>query len=273
MKLTTYLVYKFNRFLKCFIRLNILDTERSIDFLLGHPISLARFGDGEMNIIMGGDVHFQSYNKELAIRLLSLLKNNKNSNLLIGIPLAINSTDGYKKNVKEFWEMNMDTGRMHWIRYSGIKRQFLNASLTRCYIDYEQKTMSKIWFEKLMLLWFDKKILIVEGETSKLGVNNSLFSNVSSIDRIITSSSNAWSKYDLLLKGILEVAYDYDMILVSLGPTATILAEDISTQGHRIIDIGHLNLEYNKYVEDGWVEMSTNVIDDKNYFTQIVKQI
>ena len=58
--------------------------------------------------------------------------------------------------------------------------------------DYEEKSQSKVWFNKITRLWDEKNILIVEGETSKLGVNNALFSNVKNINRIICPSNNAW---------------------------------------------------------------------------------
>lgn len=273
MKISTHIVYIFNRLLNKLFKLKILDTDGSIDVLNNSNLSLARYGDGELNIMMGGDIHFQKYNAELSLRLKSLIKNNQNKKLLIGIPLAINTVDGYKKEVKEFWEMNMDTGRMHWLRWCGLKRQFLNASLTRCYIDYEDKSKSKIWFEKLIGLWEGKKILIVEGKSSKLGVDNALFSNASEIKRILTPANNAWEKYDTILKETLKEAANFDLILASIGPTATILAEDVSKQGFRIIDIGHLNLEYNKYLEDNLEILGIATICSEVYNLQIQKSI
>ncbi|OAS85146.1 hypothetical protein A6K24_06455 [Metabacillus litoralis] len=221
--------------------------------------------------MMGGDIHFQEYDTHLAERLKNILINNDNSYLEIGIPLAINSVEGYKKEVQEFWNMNMDMGRMHWLSLCGRKRTFLNASLTRCYLDYEEKIKSKVWFEKLTGLWDGKRILIVEGDSSRLGVNNSLFSNTNKIDRIICPSKNAWSVYDSIKLCVLKYAKDYDLILASLGPTATVLADDISRVKIRIVDIGHLNLEYNKFIEDGEIDNSNcKLIDELTYRNQII---
>ena len=88
---------------------------------------------------MGGDIHFQKYDKQLEERLTSILISSNNSNLKIGIPLAINTVKGYKEEVKNFWNMNMDTGRIHWLRFCGRKRTFLNASFTRCYLTTKKK--------------------------------------------------------------------------------------------------------------------------------------
>jgi glycosyltransferase family protein len=273
MKISTKFIYFFNRLLNKFFKLNILDTNSSIDLLLDTNVSLARYGDGELNIMMGGDIHFQKYHPELAYRLKKLIKNNKNKQLEIGIPLAINTVEGYKAIVKEFWEMNMNTGRMHWFMMCGFKRSFLNASLTRCYIDYEDKSNSIIWFEKLMKLWQGKKLLIIEGEVTKLGVENSLFSDAFEIKRIITPATNVWDKYDVIINETLNVAVNFDLILASLGPTATVLAEDVSKQGFRILDIGHLNLEYNKYLLENKIIESKKCISIENYHSQVIKYI
>ena len=195
--------------------MKIKDTSNSIDFLLSHNCSLARYGDGELNIMMGGNIHFQKYDPQLSERLKSILESNDNSHLEIGVPLAINTVEGYRKVIQAFWNMNMDTGRMHWVRFCGRKKTFLNASLTRCYIDYEDKSKSKIWFKKLTNLWEGKRILIVEGANSRLGVDNSLFSNTREIGRIICPSENAWSSYDSINSSVLKYAKDYDLILVS----------------------------------------------------------
>ena len=48
--------------------------------------SLARFGDGEVEIIRGNGIPYQKYDKELALRLKEILEN-KQENLLVGIGL------------------------------------------------------------------------------------------------------------------------------------------------------------------------------------------
>ena len=73
---------------------------------------------------------------------------------------------------------------------------------------------------------------------------------------------------------VLKYAKDYDLILVSLGPTATVLADDISREGFRIVDIGHLNLEYNKFIEDGAIDnLNGKIIDESIYRNQIITTI
>lgn len=272
MKMKTLMVYQFNRLLNVLFRVKILNTEESIDLLLNNEFSISRYGDGELSIMMGGDIHFQPFNNKLAERLKEVLtKYDDKSNLKIGVPLAINTTIGYNEVAKRFWKMNMSTGRMHWFFYCGIKKTFINASLTRCYLDYMEKEKSIEWFKKIQKLWYNKRVLVVEGETTKLGVNNNLFENTILIRRIVTKSIDAWSNYERILNVTLENASNYDLILVSLGPTATILASDVAKKGYRILDIGHINLEYNEFLKAKIQENDIN--NDSSFKSQIICEI
>lgn len=271
MRWSTILVHHLNKALNI-LKLNIAGTDESISLLSKNNFSMARYGDGELNIMMGGDIHFQPFNDDLSKRLKEILISYDDQSVLkIGVPLAINTTVGYNKNAKDFWDMNLSSGRMHWFRFCGLRKKFLNASLTRCFMDYEQKDKSLIWFQQIKELWCDSKILVIEGEIAKIGVGNNLFDNVFSIDRLITKSSDAWSVYSRILVKTLEIAKNYDLILVSLGPTATVLAADISKHGHRILDIGHISLEYNEYLNENVKEDDKN--RDNRYNNQIIEKI
>ena len=47
--------------------------------------SISRFGDGEFSIIYGQGIGFQEYNRNLSKRLLEIINNNNEDNLLVGI--------------------------------------------------------------------------------------------------------------------------------------------------------------------------------------------
>ena len=73
-----------------------------------------------------------------------------------------------------------------------------------------------------------------------------------------------------------------------MGPTATVLAFDLYRLGYQVIDIGHLDIEYewflknttvkiqieNKYVaEVNGAKYNFTKVKDKNYYKQIIAQI
>lgn len=77
------------------------------------------------------------------------------------------------------------------------------------------------------------------------------------------------------------------LILIALGPTATVLAYDLSSYGYQTLDIGHIDVEYewflkkatekqpvkNKYI--GEVDNGTNVnaISDLKYESEIIARV
>ena len=103
------------------------------------------------------------------------------------------------------------------------------------------------------------------------------------LEEFCALKKNAWSRYDEILSRVLTVSSEYDVILIALGPTATVLAYDLGKSGLWAIDIGHLDVEYewfldkaqkkepikNKYVN----EVSSFVVEDEILNDEYCKQI
>jgi len=133
----------------------------------------------------------------------------------------------------------------------------------------------------------NKDIVIIEGEQSRLGIGNDLFDNSRSIQRIICPSENAFELYDEIFNEALKIDKN-KLILIALGPTATVLAYDLYKYGYQAIDIGHVDIEYewylrnatnkikieNKYVNEAH-NGNINIIDitDEKYSKQIIVTI
>lgn len=77
-----------------------------------------------------------------------------------------------------------------------------------------------------------------------MGVGNDLLDNARSIRRIICPDKDAFDKYDIIYSAIEKNVNQSDLILISLGMTATVLAYDLSKEGFQAIDIGHVDIEY-----------------------------
>ena len=135
-------------------------------------------------------------------------------------------------------------------------------------------------------IWDKRDVVIIEGEQSRLGVGNNLFDNMKSIQRILCPTKNAFNKYNYILDEAKTLSKD-KLILIALGPTATVLAYDLNKLGYQAIDVGHVDIEYewflmkatekvklqNKYVNEG--KGNINIIDEKDisYNEQIIKVI
>lgn len=263
----------------------VASIRETILYILDTGCSVARYGDGEMKLIMGNNISFQVCNPILRKRLSEILKSN-DSNLVVCVPNIFSSLDIYAEHDRKFWREYLSCSRKTWYQLLDMNRTYYDAFVSRCYLPYRDKNGVAESFRMWQQLWNGRDLLIVEGEKTRLGIGNDLFDNVRSIKRILAPVINAFDKYDDILNEV--VKYDKEcLILIALGPTATVLAADLSAKGYQAIDIGHLDIEYEwflkhvdhkvpidgKYVNEagGFSGNETNV--NQEYQSQIVKVI
>ena len=148
---------------------------------------------------------------------------------------------------------------------------------------YQDKSAVTSYFDLWKQIWHNRDLLIVEGEKTRLGIGNDLFSNVKSIQRILCPNREAFSYYDQIINKILQFPKN-KLILLAIGPTATILAADLAKSGYQAIDIGHIDIEYewyrmqathkvpvsNKFVNEAGAGKDVGDIDDEQYKKEIV---
>lgn len=274
-------------------RLNILSAEETLEHILKTECSVARFGEGEFELILHSDMDlgFQRYNAALAEKLRGVLTQ-KNQKLLVCIPYALNHINGRTEHSRKFWFYwgnNMDQHH----RIVTLIRQLQpdgycwgDTQITRPYIAYKTPANAKKIFPKLKLLWSDKDVLFVEGEKTRLGVGNDLFDNVRSIKRVLCPATNAFDCYNEILDAVKSV-WNGELILCALGPTATVLAADLAGLGMRTLDIGHVDIEYEwfrtgakghdfvtgKFTNEAAERHQVEDCEDETYLKQIVCRI
>jgi len=309
-------------------KIKIRSKEDTLDLLISEEKCISRFGDGEFNMLFGNSIGFQNFNSTL-IESLQKIFNSNNNQILIGINDFINPNNHHKLNekAKSFWNDWIENRSLQLLRAIDFNKIYYSACISRFYIDYANKTRISDYVKKLKQLWEKRDILIIEGERSRLGVGNDLFSNSKSIQRILCPMENAFNIYDKILQETLkflkyssnqqdiylhkiksnqcnknkfEISEKYcinenitlkkkKLILIALGPTATILSYDLCKAGYQAIDIGHVDIEYewylrevnhkvpikNKYVYEvigGDINIDDD-IQDFHYFQQIVEII
>lgn len=123
-------------------------------------------------------------------------------------------------------------------------RTYIDTQISRFWIEWKDKDRCRRQLELLKKIWDVQDIIIVEGTKSRTGVGNDLYANAHSIRRILGPATNAFSQYDKMLDAIVKHADKQSLILLSFGPTATVLAYDLAKLGFWAIDIGHLDIEY-----------------------------
>lgn len=234
----------FNFFLLIFNKYpNVLDSHKSITIIIDKRLSVARFGDGELMIIRGKGWGFQQYDKDLAKRLVEILKSD-NSAVAICIPDVFEDRSRFTKAAKQFWFNHILDNLSQWNKYVLKDKTYLDTQITRFYMDLKDKEKfpgKSVCF--LRKIWDNENLLIIEGSGTRLGYKNDLFENARSIKRILCPAENAFSKYTQILY-LAEKYSDGKLVLIALGMTATVLSYDLAIKGIRAIDVGHVDIEY-----------------------------
>lgn len=262
--------------------------KETVDEIVYNKKSLSRFGDGELAWMNNEELDsFQQYSDEFAEDLRKAFQN-KNENLLIGIPIGMFDSKYCNIRVKMHWAIIKSEFYSRLIKFIDFNKKYSNASITRPYIDYTNYDYSTEAFKNLKRIWDNKKVVFVEGEKTKLGLGNDLFDNAKEIKRIICPAMNAYEKLDEIEKSIKKNVQKTDLILTALGPTASILASDMCNEGYQIVDIGHIDIEYywylnhsilrdevpGKYVNESGKKDCSNIYDnDSSYLNSTIDKI
>ena len=216
----------------------IADKDETVNRIVENQCSIARFGDGELGLIFGRPLGFQKYDPLLADRLSCILKYDANEKLLIGISKAIFTAKSpfYSKyRVRYLCKIRK---QLNW------KKQYYEADISRFYKKTSDGSQEIAYLEKMKEIWDNRSITIVEGEKSRMGVGNDLLDNAKSIKRILCPAENAFSCYQDIYEKVIELIPKDDLLLIALGPTATVLAFDLFQAGYQAIDIGHIDISY-----------------------------
>ena len=267
----------------------IKSCEDTIKEILENNKSICRFGDGEFACISGKlRAKFTTkYYPELAERLIEVLNSNEEG-LMIALADNYGNLDKYsEQSVREIRHYMTEDVRREHNKLLNPDREYYNAYITRPYVlwkDSDRNAAAR--FDKLKQIWDKKDCVIIEGNQTRMGIGNDLFDNAASIKRIIAPAIDAFEKYDEILEAALNQSEDARYIL-ALGPVATVLAYDLYKSGRQALDMGHVDLEYEWFLQGKGVRQAvptkfnnefdggTGVIDihDEVYESQIVENV
>ena len=262
--------------------LGILDT---LNYILAHNSSVARFGDGEMDIITGHSIPYQDYDENLANELKNIISLESNESLVVCLSDVFEGLDRYNQSAVDFWKQHLNNNYVHY--KSLCKAPWYGSTfISRPYMDLVDKSLSKMYFKNIKNLWDKRDILIVEGVNSRSGVGNDLFDNANSVERIICPSKNAYSKIDEI-ESLIEGHAKNKLVLLILGPTAKVLAYRLSNKDYQAIDMGHIDSEYewfkmgatykvkldNKHTAEHNFDENIILNEDDDYNRQVVVRI
>ena len=210
----------------------------TMDQILERRLSLARYGDGEL-LLMSVPSHnlpFQRNSPELREGLKAALSPDwvAPGKVLVALPPA--------------WR-----GHLHWMgtyikAWPTLKplidpsRRYGDAFVSRPEM-FEKEGKSGI--AQWRRLWQGRPVLVVTGRGSRFDLIPELFDCAGKVDVLHTAPAHAFAEREAILQGVVERANADTLVLLSLGPTATVLAHSIAAKGVQALDIGHLSASYN----------------------------
>ena len=259
--------------------------DETLDYIIEHNSSLVRFGDGEINMLAGHSIPYQDYDEELVSIMRDIISQESREELVVCLPDAFTDRFRFTSWAIPFWKDHMDH-YMDFYRELCSDSWYGSTFVSRPYIDFEDKSQAKSQFQKLKSIWKNRDLLIVEGATSRSGVGNDLFDEANSIKRIICPSHSAFSRVHEIEEEIEKYAAGR-LILCMLGPTAKVLAYHLSQNGYQVVDIGHIDSEYewmkmgaktkvkfsHKHTAEYNFDQDIEFIEDETYNSQIVAKI
>lgn len=211
--------------------------------------SISRYGDGELSLIYKkkkNGINYQEHNDKMRKRLSEILKSDLD-NLIVAVPGPLIKVDDLILGEAYFWSKYYYTNKKNLNKYLSKTKVYYDQMISRFYLPYTDKDDCEIIVEKLKQLFKDRDVLIVEGDNTRFGLGNELLLLSKTVKRILCPPKNAYKIYNKILDRV-KKENKKQLILLALGPTATILAYDLAKEGYQAVDIGHMDIEYEWYL-------------------------
>ena len=217
----------------------------TLNHIIEHKSSICRYGDGEFNIALGNEIGFQHLGNDMPQRMYDVLQSN-DDNILIGIPDIFDSLDAFENFTREFWAEYRLTKLDNLKCLFPKQKKYFNSFITR-FTDFsvDQTDLCVPLFRKI---WDKRDVYIVEGEQTRIGVGNDLLNSAANIYRILAPAKNAYDVYDRIVESVQKHAPQGALVIIALGPTATILAYDLAKMGYQALDLGHFDIHYECHI-------------------------
>ncbi len=222
------------------------DFTRTLERIVDQRLSFARFGDGELRIMLRPEfnLRFQRWTPGLAADLQAVLTYDgyDPDRLLVGFPYPYRSL---------YWS---DL----WLDIWPHLRPLLRTDIA-----YGTTHVSRpIFFERLgadgvdlwRRVWQDREVCIVTGEGSRFDLVPELFDNVAGTRFVHSMPVNAYTDLPRLMDELKREDPDL-LYLIALGPAGTLVTAQLARMGRWAIDVGHISASWaNVFAGGKWPE-------------------
>ena len=221
--------------------MQIMDEYQTIRYLLTNRASIARYGDGELKLCLGKSAKSQRADKDMQMRLLDILKHPDKGNCVVGIPRIYAKEDSGRMTERK-WSFWCNYATKGFLALYDTTKMYGSAFITRP--DTNAGIDCKEYYDELKSIWKDRDVLVMHGEGTGFLKRMSLLDGARSYNIIHGPIRDAFTYHKLLMKGLMDNSTNKSVILLSLGPEATVLAYDLAMAGRQALDLGHLGMFY-----------------------------
>lgn len=215
---------------------SVVSEDDTLDLLLAGR-SIARYGDGEFRLMVGGERPGQPFDLSLARRLREVLKDS--GKCLVGIPNLIGPTLPPTKS--DFWAKY----REPWVTRHLAPRSYVSSFITRP--DSAPWINRPDYWAKVRQLWADKDVTLVRGTGAKSLLADRM-PEARSVREVIGPRIGAWAERQRLMD---EIGTPDHPVILCLGIAATVMAADLCAKGVHAMDLGHMGLFLKGVRDDG----------------------
>lgn len=216
----------------------VLNEYETIREIVDRKCGISRYGDGELRLCLGRKQMSQPWSLDLQKALCNILKSDL-PNHIVGIPRIFNRDDWPTRKKQEFWKKYaFDI----YMRLYNRKKQYASSFITRP--DAVAQIDCDHYWGHVKQIWKDRRVLVLQGEGRGFLKDPSLLDTAFGYRVIYGPRYDAFAKRKELINQIMNESEDDWVILISLGPAATVLAYDVCKLGRQAIDAGHLGMFY-----------------------------
>lgn len=214
---------------------HVLSPHETLRRVRSERLSLARFGDGELLLALSAEarISFQQGSQALQRDLQSLLSGDGWD----GLPL-LRCIPGITASYY----------RPYWAKFWPLIRPLLNLEGTYGDATVSREEMFRIDAEASRqawrAVWADQDVCFISGRNSRFEPLPALFDGIASQRTIESLPSQAYADIPRLIEEVVATVPRHTLILIALGPAATVLAARLTQHGYWALDIGHIPNAY-----------------------------
>jgi glycosyltransferase family protein len=220
--------------------MRVVSERETLRTLRERRASIARCGDGELELMIGRGIYFQEYDPVLAKRLRAILRS-PSPRFLVGIPNF------------EALQIESHDRRVRWTRYRILFSHLVSrdAEYHSAFVSRPASIVglqSEEYFQEFRKLWAGRDVVLVHNSAAVAG--HALFREARHVTHLPCLPQHAFRDYAALLESATACLATPDVLfLISAGPTAGVLAWDLAARGAQALDIGHLTNAYDQFLQ------------------------